>query len=564
MSLFKQPAEFASRHPWWPAIPLWVVIALLTIFQHGPMPMYSTRTLSVAWEMWQQHSFLVPYLNGVPYSDKPPLLFWLIQLGWWVTGVSDTWPRLLEVGLGAMELLLAMLLARRLFPGSKAVERATPWLLMAFSYRFLFGLQTMYDVLLANCVLLALLALLPSARRESPRPFLFALALAAGLLTKGPVMLLHVGFPWLLGPCWNVWVRRHRRGWYVGGLLVLLAGLTVLLAWALPASVLGGPAYREQLLFHQTAGRVVDSFAHAKPMWWYLPILLVLIFPFILWPGLWLALAKLSRPFEPGVRFLFLWLVPVLLVFSLISGKQAYYLMPECAGLALLLAAAVVRLRESRPAQMQNRWLGPWPLALLYAAVGVSLLTLPWILGGGHLGLAPRGQALSALLPLHLALGLVYLALGAWLLVVGSRVSTTAAAALLGVAVANVMFTVAFWPAFDLQPAASIIARAQSQGRPVANLEHYDGQFHFLGRLTTPITSLAGPHEGRIWAVAHPSGMLVTYTGDPKPGERQCALYFHTFRGVWIGIWSAPEFLRRGRTYPTGRADCYSKREDVE
>ena len=140
MNVLDGSHALASRHPWWPAIPFWIGIALLSIFQHGPMPMYSTRALSVAWEMWHQHSFMVPLLNGTPYSDKPPLLFWLIQLGWYVTGVSDTWPRVLEVGLGATELWLAMLLARRLFPGSDAVARATPWLLMAFSYGFLFRL----------------------------------------------------------------------------------------------------------------------------------------------------------------------------------------------------------------------------------------------------------------------------------------------------------------------------------------------------------------------------------------------------------------------------------------
>ncbi|MFA6230708.1 MAG: glycosyltransferase family 39 protein [Rhodanobacter sp.] len=555
MSLFKQPVGFATRHPWWPAIPIWMVIALLTIFQHGPMPMYSTRSLSVAWEMWHRHSFLVPYLNGAPYSDKPPLLFWLIQLGWGVTGVSDTWPRVLEVALGATELWLAMMLGRRLFPGSDAVARATPWLLMAFSYGFLFGLQTMYEVLLANCVLLALLALLPSARRESPRPLLFALALAAGLLTKGPVMLLHVAFPWLLGPLWNDWARRHQRRWYLGGLLVLLAGLAALAAWALPASRLGGAVYREQLLFHQTAGRVVDAFAHAKPFWWYLPILWALIFPFSLWPGLWLALARLGRPFDPGMRFLLCWLAPVLLAFSLISGKQAYYLLPEFAGFALLLAAALVRLRETHPSPMQNRWLGPWPLALLFGALGVALLLLPWISGQAHLGLASHRQELSALWPFHLVLGLVYLMLASWLLRAGSRISTTAAAALLGVAAANAMFTLVFWPAFDLQPAADLIARAQSQGRAVANLEKYDGQFHFLGRLTAPITSLASPQEGRIWAAAHPSGMLVTYTSHPAPGDPQCALYFHAFRGVWMGIWSSPAFLHHSQPDPVGRPD---------
>ena len=45
---------------------LWFVVALFAILQHGPMPLYSTRTLAVAWEMWDQGQFLVPHINGHP------------------------------------------------------------------------------------------------------------------------------------------------------------------------------------------------------------------------------------------------------------------------------------------------------------------------------------------------------------------------------------------------------------------------------------------------------------------------------------------------------------------
>ena len=526
--------------------------------------MYSTRTLSVAWGMWHRHSFLVPLLNGMPYSDKPPLLFWLIQLGWSVTGVSDTWPRLLEVALGAMQLMLSMQLARRLFPASDAVPGAALWLLAGFSYAFVFGLQTMYEVLLCDCVLLALLALLPGPRREVPRPGLAVVAVSAGLLTKGPVMLLHIGFPWLLGPFCIGWARRHPWRWYVGGLLILVAALAVLSAWALPASIQGGGVYRQELLFHQTAGRVVHAFAHAKPWWWYLPVLAGLIFPFSLWPGLWLALARLRSPLDPGTRFLVTWLAPLLLAFSLISAKQPYYLLPEFPGIALLLAAALVRARQAHPSLMRNPWLGPWPLAVLFVAIGLLLWLLPWIAAPGPHAPDTPWRNITALRPLHWLFGSVLLALGAWLLRAPDNVRTTAATALLGVATVNAMFTVALWPAFDLQPAADVVARAQAEGRPVANLETYDGQFHFLGRLTAPIISLDGQREGRSWARAHPTGVLVRYAGPPSPAERACALYLHRFRGVWMSIWSSPAFLHLGGSATAHSHDGDPKPGDAE
>ncbi|EIM03874.1 PMT family glycosyltransferase, 4-amino-4-deoxy-L-arabinose transferase [Rhodanobacter denitrificans] len=216
--------RFDALRMLWPWLPLWMAVALVAIFMHGPMPMYSTRTLAVAWDMWHRHSFIVPSLNGAPYSDKPPMLFWLIHVGWAVGGVGDVWPRVLEVLMGAVELVLATVLAHRLFPERAAVARTTPWVLFAFSYAFLFGLQTMYEVLLAASVLGALVSLAPSSRREAPCFIGFALAIGVGLLTKGPVMLLHVAFPWLLGPLWNDWARRESRRWYAGGLLAVLTG----------------------------------------------------------------------------------------------------------------------------------------------------------------------------------------------------------------------------------------------------------------------------------------------------------------------------------------------------
>jgi 4-amino-4-deoxy-L-arabinose transferase-like glycosyltransferase len=516
-----------------------MLVAAIAIFQHGPMPMFSTRTLSVAWEMWHRHSFVVPYLNGQPYSDKPPLLFWLIQLGWAIGGVGDVWPRLLEVLLGGSELILLATLARRLFPDRAWIAKAAPWMLLAFTYGFLFSLQVMYEVLLAVCVLAALLALVPSQRRESPRFVWFAVAVGCGLLTKGPVMLLHVAFPWLLGPLWNGWAKRERGRWYLHGALALLAGLALLLAWALTACWLGGAAYREQLLFHQTAGRVVDAFAHAKPFWWYLTLLPMLVFPFALWPRLWVAIGMLRAPFEPGLRFVFAWLGPVLLVFSSISGKQPYYLLPEYAGFALLLSVSVARLQQKHARLAGSRWLGPWPLAILILGMGAGLMLLPsWIDRN-----AIHNAYLQDLARASVGYGMGYALLGLILLIPmpdRAELPRIAVAGLIGALVTNGLFSAALWPAFDLAPASTFLARAQSEGRPIANLESYDGQFHFLGRLTKPIEPLHDAQALQQWAKAHPRGLVISYPKQITATDRRDALYTQSFRGVWLAIWAAP------------------------
>ena len=172
----------------WPWLPLWTAMALLAIFAHGPMPMFSTRTLAVAWEMWQHGEWLVPHINGQPYSHKVPLLFWLIHAGWLVGGVNDVWPRILEVLIGAGWLLAGTLLARRVFARRPEVAAIVPWLLLALSYAFLFGLQIMYEVMLALWVALALACI-----AQRPRWGWFALCVGAGLI--GGPGLLHAQEP---------------------------------------------------------------------------------------------------------------------------------------------------------------------------------------------------------------------------------------------------------------------------------------------------------------------------------------------------------------------------------
>ena len=58
----------------WPGlIAVWLVILLTALLTRPLLPVDETRYASVAWEMWSRGDFLVPYLNGEPYSHKPPL-----------------------------------------------------------------------------------------------------------------------------------------------------------------------------------------------------------------------------------------------------------------------------------------------------------------------------------------------------------------------------------------------------------------------------------------------------------------------------------------------------------
>src|SRR5579883_1503643 len=94
------------------AVVIWAILVAAGLALRPTLPVDETRYLAVAWEMWTGGNYLVPHLNGIPYHHKPPLLFWLITLGWHVFGVSETWGRLVAPLFALGCLLLSARLAQ--------------------------------------------------------------------------------------------------------------------------------------------------------------------------------------------------------------------------------------------------------------------------------------------------------------------------------------------------------------------------------------------------------------------------------------------------------------------
>ncbi len=135
---------------------LWVVLITTNLVIRPLMPIDETRYVSVAWEMWARGDFLVPYLNGETYSHKPPLLFWLMQLSWWIFGVNEWTPRLISPLFALGSTLLSGSVARELWRERPQVAEITPFVLLGTSFWLIFSTLTMFDMLLTFFVLLAI------------------------------------------------------------------------------------------------------------------------------------------------------------------------------------------------------------------------------------------------------------------------------------------------------------------------------------------------------------------------------------------------------------------------
>ncbi|EYD74668.1 putative glycosyltransferase [Rubellimicrobium mesophilum DSM 19309] len=475
-----------------------VAFTIVMLRLRPPLPIDETRYLTVAWEMWRDRSWLVPHMNGDLYGHKPPLLFWLVDLVWAFAGVTELGARLVAPAFGLASLGLTWLLARRLWPGQRRRAGLAAMILVTTGAFLVYGSSTMFDTMLGTATLWGLLALMTLRRGGGRRSVLsLGAAIALGVYAKGPVILVHLAPAALLMPLWAEPATRPGYGRWLRDLgLALLFALALVALWLAPAVVLGGPDYREEVLWRQSAGRMVAAFAHERPFWFFLALL-----PLYAWPWGWtpaglsaLAPRRLWAD-EPG-RLLTVWAATAFLAFSLISGKQPHYLVPELPALALLLSGM------SLPHE------GGWATRLLPLVPSLLALLLVLATAAGRVPdvtVNGSGVTLAGLVSCVILVA-VLLAGALWRRDARATLSLAAPLTLLGflLAASPLLFA-----GYDPAPIGRILAANEAKGLATAD-SVYHGQFNFAGRLDGPVAHLTEPGALQAWATEHPGGMVVT------------------------------------------------------
>lgn len=189
-----------------------------------------------------------------------------------------------------------------------------------------------------------------------------------------------------------------------------------------------------------------------------------------------------------------IWAGAALLAFSLISGKQIHYLVPELAALALLLS----RSPDAQP----GRWtrfvpMLPAILILGFGAAAALGLVPPVLMDGGTVG--------------WLELALATVTIGTALATIG--MARTRATARLVVAPATLVafLLVAFqtiWATNNPARLAPLLTTYSEAGIATTD-QGYAGQFSFSARLAQPVTVLRDESALTAWMTAHPGGLVI-------------------------------------------------------
>ena len=461
-----------------------IVLFLTAVIFRPLLPIDETRYMTVAWEMRLNNAWLAPLtLNFEPYSHKPPMLFWLINLFWSLFGISR-WAGLIPVALISLScVFLTIRLGRRIFSPENFDATKIMWLLLGSVPFFIYSTLVMFDMAMMALTICSLLCLLTYAEKRQFR-YMFLLGLFTGLalLTKGPVAWLYVIFPMLLGP-W--WVQGFSKplSWYADCTAGLLISIIPLSIWLLPVLSMSDNNFAFWLLWQQSAGRVAGNFsdAHVRPFYFYLPLLPLIFAPWIFLPAFWKslkptivdAIKHLKNPLTHlpkkndasiyPLRFIICWILPVFLCFSMISGKQPHYLIPLMPGVIFLIAI----LLKSVPIK-----------TIRHTACVVIIL-----------GIFAQSVAAQT-----------------------------------------------FFRSYDLKPIASYVEK--HQGKDWAWVRNYHGEIGFIGKIKKPITNLDDRQKLAAWFDEHPEGLAVVRYNDKSEVAHLKEIASSDYRGKHMGIFA--------------------------
>ena len=332
-------------------MPLWllaVVAALLSLnlggfllFDHDEGA-FSEATRG----MFERGDFITTWLNDRVRFDKPILIYWLQAVSISLFG-TEVWAFRLPSVLAGMGWIIGIFVFARHHISRDTAVAAALIAAGALGINMISHVATA-DALL-NCLLSGtLLAIYHYSQEPSKRTlYLIYLLMGLGVLTKGPVAVaipLLAAVPYYLSV--GLTQPLLKALFFIPGWLLLLA---IAAPWYIAEYLAQGQAFIDGFFLKHNVNRFNNAMEGHDGGFFFYPLVL----PFLLAPFGALLLRSLSSA-QSAIkgdalnRFLWIWFLVVLVLFSVASTKLPHYILYGCTPLVLLMA----RYRH----QLRNRW----------------------------------------------------------------------------------------------------------------------------------------------------------------------------------------------------------------
>jgi 4-amino-4-deoxy-L-arabinose transferase-like glycosyltransferase len=354
----------------------WVLLLILAYNRPLSLP-DEGRYADIGRWMFTSGDWLVPRLNGIPFLHKPPLLYWLQAEVFGLVGVH-VWAARWVTALHALLLITCIHLGVRHVQGETAARKAT--MVLGSSIGFLIGGQYInHDFMVATWISISIglfaIALQHEGRSRTLLARLGFMACGLGVLSKGLIGLV---LPGMVLTTWVIltgqWRQVIRLPWISG--LALFCAIALPWMWQMQTKFSG---FFDYFIVQQHFSRFTGTnFNNPQPLWFYPAVIAILMFPWVLF-----VLADLVKsavgfrkiriaPLDPWAALPWVWLLIILLFFSLPKSKLIGYILPVVPPVALLAARSWDRLFGSKPSS--ERWFGLVFGLSLALAIGANLL----------------------------------------------------------------------------------------------------------------------------------------------------------------------------------------------
>jgi 4-amino-4-deoxy-L-arabinose transferase-like glycosyltransferase len=495
---------------WWLPLILMIVLSAHSSHIDNGVSHVRLKYLGISWTMLQSHHYLIPVVNGIPYSDKPPLLFWLVALGWSVFGVSLVWIQTLICLLLAGGIYLSQAMYRLLFPKDAYGHVLLPYIFLGSA--FVLKTITLFrvDSLLIFATLLTCLGIFQLLLAVAPRKKLAMLWIVLGTLTglfaKGPIIYVFTLLPFLLYACYDNGARRHF--WRVL-LATLLGSFVFFVSWLLPVLLAASNHYSQDILYKQIADRQASY--HGKSIFTYIfSYIPSSLMPWVIYITFLPSLCKSIKSFFVRCHLPLLIVGVSTIIFSAFSQKIIWYIYPAMPFLLMLLTHFISQKHSAKTFVVINKSIA---------------IIISFILGLGFvlLGSIPSLEAAAtkniggAVLPLNVIilmtslcwLTTLYLCLSAKTLKRVLVVSTLAYS-LCFVIYTSVAATLTKNYTHILS-ASELVKQYTENGSGVILYGNnaYEDQFTYNARTTSPITIAIERRQIKQWLQDHPQGLVI-------------------------------------------------------
>lgn len=321
-------------------------LSFLIGFKLGDRPLAAPdegRYVEIPREMALSGDYVTPRLNGFKYFEKPPFFYWLQSASIKYLGMGEGVLRLWVAFFGIFGAVMVYLAGRRLFDRMTGLGAATllSTCILYYAMSHLIILDLVVAVLLSGamwCFVIGMNAVPPLERRLYA--YGVAVFLALAVLTKGLMNLVLFGG---IGVIWLTLTRQWPKLWKMYLPTALLLFLVIALPWHIAAH-LKNKEFFDFYIIHEHFTRFLSK-AHNRyqPAWFFVAVVLVGFFPWtaFLFGALKQAFQKGRAPENGPQLFMGIWILFVLIFFSLSKSKLIPYMMPLFPPMALLTAAYI-------------------------------------------------------------------------------------------------------------------------------------------------------------------------------------------------------------------------------